>query len=228
MPAHIDCALDATWLALVGGSIALDSEYYCRRCDARTDLVPHVTRLLQTCESLDSRDNVEKILNIGICILRGSERTSAKELLKRIEVAVAKLKYGTYLEDIWKEEDNFSAISTDVSHHECTAMEVTTYQEPSNGRTSSDLMSASFDYRTESQKLTEDIDQVLHTLKKSQETEFKMAEENLLAQKNYICNLVKQIKTEVTKLKEMEEIATGFGKTSRAILNKHFNLETEE
>ena len=90
--AHIDCALRCYMAGTVGGSIALDSEYYCRRCDARTDLVPHVTRLLQTCESLDSRDNVEKILNIGICILRGSERTSAKELLKRIEVAVAKVK----------------------------------------------------------------------------------------------------------------------------------------
>ncbi|KAK9929533.1 hypothetical protein M0R45_026629 [Rubus argutus] len=239
-----------------GESIALDSEYYCRRCDARTDLVPHVARLLQTCESLDSRDNIEKILNIGIRILRGSEKTSAKELLKRIEVAVAKLKYRTYLEDIWKEEDSFSAISTDVSHHGSTAVEVTTYQKPSNGRTSSDLMSASFDYHTESQKLAEDIDQVLHALKKSQESEFKMAEENLLAQKNYICNLyqqlekeksdlarrastdpdallsivlsrVKQIKREVTKLKEMEEVATGFGKTSRAILKKHFNLEIE-
>ncbi|KAK9929560.1 hypothetical protein M0R45_026654 [Rubus argutus] len=254
--AHIDCALRCYMAGIVGESIALDSEYYCRRCDARTDLVPHVARLLQTCESLDSRDNIEKILNIGIRILRGSEKTSAKELLKRIEVAVAKLKYRTYLEDIWKEEDSFSAISTDVSHHGSTAVEVTTYQKPSNGRTSSDLMSASFDYHTESQKLAEDIDQVLHALKKSQESEFKMAEENLLAQKNYICNLyqqlekeksdlarrastdpdallsivlsrVKQIKREVTKLKEMEEVATGFGKTSRAILKKHFNLEIE-
>ncbi|XP_061991113.1 protein OBERON 2 isoform X1 [Rosa rugosa] len=254
--AHIDCALRCYMAGTVGGSIGLDSEYYCRRCDARTDLVPHVTRLLQTCESLDSRDNIEKILNIGICILRSSEKTSAKELLKRIEVAVAKLKYGTYLEDIWKQEGN-SANSTDVCHHQSTDMEVTTYQEPSNGKTCSDLMSASFDYRSESQRLAEDIDQVLHALKTSQESEFKMAEEKLLAQKNYICNLyqqlekeksdlarrtstdpdallsivlsrVKQIKREVTNLKEMEEIASGFGKTSRATLKKHFNLEIEE
>lgn len=90
--AHIDCALRCYMAGTVGGSIGLDSEYYCRRCDARTDLVPHVSRLLQTCESLDSRDNIEKILNIGICILRSSEKTSAKELLKRIEGAVAKVK----------------------------------------------------------------------------------------------------------------------------------------
>ncbi|XP_004296755.1 PREDICTED: protein OBERON 2 isoform X2 [Fragaria vesca subsp. vesca] len=247
--AHIDCALRCYMAGTVGGSIALDSEYYCRRCDARTDLVPHVMRLLHTCESLDSRDNIEKILNIGICILRSSGKTIAKELLKRIEVAIAKLKYGTSLEDIWKQEDG--------SHHESTAMEVTTNQEPLNGKPSSDLLSASFDYCSESQKLAEDVDQVLHALKNSQESEYKVVEEKLLAQKNYICNLyqqlekeksdlarrtstdpdalldivlsrVKQIKREITNLKEMEQIASGFGKTSRATLKKHFNFEVEE
>ncbi|XP_050373000.1 protein OBERON 1 [Argentina anserina] len=255
--AHIDCALRCYMAGTVGGSIALDSEYYCRRCDARTDLVPHVKRLLHTCESLDSRDNIEKILNIGICMLHSSEKTSAKELLKRIEVVVAKLKYGTSLEDIWKQEGNLSAMPTDVCHHESTAMEITSYQEAPNGKTSSDLMSASFDYRSESQRLAEEVDQVLHALKNSQESEFKMAEEKLLAQKNYICNLyqqlekeksdlarrtstnpdallnivlsrVKQIKREITNLKEMEAIASGFGKTPRAALKKHFNLEVEE
>ncbi|KAM1002638.1 hypothetical protein ACFX13_003091 [Malus domestica] len=75
----------------VGGSIGLDSEYYCTRCDEKTDLVSYVTRLLLACESLDSRDDVEKILNFGICILRGSQKTSARDLLKRIEVAIEKV-----------------------------------------------------------------------------------------------------------------------------------------
>ncbi|KAM1006299.1 hypothetical protein ACFX2I_003061 [Malus domestica] len=75
----------------VGGSIGLDSEYYCRHCDEKTDLVSYVTRLLLACESLDSRDDVEKILNFGICILRGSQNTSARDLLKRIEVAIEKV-----------------------------------------------------------------------------------------------------------------------------------------
>lgn len=147
--------------------------------------------------------------------------------------------------------------NTDGSHHESTAMEVTTNQEPLNGKPSSDLLSASFDYCSESQKLAEDVDQVLHALKNSQESEYKVVEEKLLAQKNYICNLyqqlekeksdlarrtstdpdalldivlsrVKQIKREITNLKEMEQIASGFGKTSRATLKKHFNFEVEE
>ncbi|TQE08823.1 hypothetical protein C1H46_005541 [Malus baccata] len=75
----------------VGGSIGLDSEYYCWRCDEKTNLVSYVTRLLLACESLDSRDDVEKILNFGICILRGSQKTSARDLLKRIEVAIEKV-----------------------------------------------------------------------------------------------------------------------------------------
>ncbi|KAM1086957.1 hypothetical protein ACFX13_012743 [Malus domestica] len=249
--AHIDCALRCYMAGTVGGSIGLDSEYYCRRCDEKTDLVSHVTRLLLACESLDSRDDVEKILNFGICILRGSQKTSARDLLKRIEVAIEKLKCGTNLEDIWKEGDNFSTISTDVSHHGDTVMELTGFQEPL------DVRGSQFYYRTEAQKLEEEIDQVLHALRRSQETEFKMAEECLNAQKNYLCNLyqqlekeksdlvqhastdsdallstvmsrVKQIKSEVKKLKDMEEVANGFGKTSRAVLKEHFSLAIED
>ncbi|KAM1348857.1 hypothetical protein PS2_003035 [Malus domestica] len=66
----------------VGGSIGLDSEYYCRRCDEKTDLV--------------------------------SYKTSARDLLKRIEVAIEKLKCGTNLEDIglWSiMKDNIGSFS---------------------------------------------------------------------------------------------------------------------
>lgn len=90
--AHIDCALRAYMAGALGGTIGLDAEYYCRRCDARTDLVSHVTRFLQTCESIDSRDEIEKILIIGICLLRGSQKASAKELQNRIELVIAKVK----------------------------------------------------------------------------------------------------------------------------------------
>lgn len=89
---HIDCALRCYLAGKVGGSIGLDAEYYCRRCDARTDLVPHVTRLVQTCESVYSRDDIEKILNVGISILRGSQKTSAKGLLNHIDLAFTKVK----------------------------------------------------------------------------------------------------------------------------------------
>lgn len=89
--AHIDCSLRCYMAGKVGGSIGLDAEYYCRRCDARTDLVSHVTRLLQTCELIDSRDDIEKILKVGSSVLRGSQRASAKGLLNRIEVAITKV-----------------------------------------------------------------------------------------------------------------------------------------
>ena len=90
--AHLNCALRSYMAGTVGGSIGLDAEYYCRRCDAKTSLVPHVTGLLKTCESIDSRDDIEKILNIGVCILRGSQKTNARGLLNRIESAITKVK----------------------------------------------------------------------------------------------------------------------------------------
>jgi hypothetical protein len=58
----------------------------------RTDSLFHFSLSSPTCESLDSRDEIEKILNLGVCILHGSQKTSANELLKRIEVAIAKVK----------------------------------------------------------------------------------------------------------------------------------------
>ncbi|XVF28831.1 hypothetical protein REPUB_Repub15cG0065900 [Reevesia pubescens] len=99
--AHLNCALRSYMAGTVGGSIGLDAEYYCRRCDAKTSLVPHVTTLLKNCESIDSHDDIEKILNIGVCILRGSQKTNARGLLNRIESAITKVKpiqssYKTY------------------------------------------------------------------------------------------------------------------------------------
>jgi len=75
----------------VGGSINLDAVYLCRYCDSRTDLVPHALKLLNICTSVASYADIEKILNVGICILRGSQKSSAKELLHRIELINAKV-----------------------------------------------------------------------------------------------------------------------------------------
>lgn len=88
---HIDCALRAYMAGTVGGSIGLDAEYYCRRCDSRTDLVSHVTRLIKGCESKGSQDDIEKILNVGIRMLRGSNRASAQQLLHHIQLAMSKV-----------------------------------------------------------------------------------------------------------------------------------------
>lgn len=89
--AHIDCALRCFLAGTVGGSIGLDAEYHCRHCDRRTDLISHANMLLQKCETINSRDDIGKILNLGACILRGSQKTIARELLNRIELAFSKV-----------------------------------------------------------------------------------------------------------------------------------------
>lgn len=89
--AHIDCALRGCLAGTVGGSIGLDVEYHCRHCDGRTDLISHANMLLQKCETTNSRDDIGKILNLGACILRGSQKTIARKLLSRIELAFSKV-----------------------------------------------------------------------------------------------------------------------------------------
>lgn len=89
--AHMECALRAYMAGTVGGSIGLDAEYYCRRCDSRSELLPHVQRMMGTCRSVNSRDELEKILNLGVCILRGSQKDTAKSLLGHIESALTKV-----------------------------------------------------------------------------------------------------------------------------------------
>ncbi|KAK1592907.1 hypothetical protein Q3G72_032273 [Acer saccharum] len=114
------------------------------------------------------------------------------------------------------------------------------------------------DSKSESRKLEEKIDRVLQALKNSQEFEYRLAEERLYAQKNDLCHLFQQldkeradlaqhsseaepcllletiqsredqIKRGVMKLKDMAEIAMGFGRTSKTILKDHFDLDVED
>lgn len=255
---HIECGLRSYMAGTVGGSIGLDAEYYCRRCDTRTDLVPHVMKVFQTCESIDSQHDIEKILNICVSALRGSSKINAKRLLHHIELATTKLKNGISHEDIWNVED-LSAITTDFSQHETDQMEISNYDEPLHWKTvSPQILSGDFDYRIESLKLEDEIDQILVALKKSQESEYKIAEESLNAQKNHLLDLyqqlekerrdlaerspssdpddlldavlkrVDQIKQEVVKLRNMGAVAKGFGKTSKAILKEHFSVKMVE
>ncbi|KAG5551206.1 hypothetical protein RHGRI_009585 [Rhododendron griersonianum] len=256
--AHIECALRSYMAGTVGGSIGLDAEYYCRRCDKRTELVSHVTKLFRSCESIDSRDAVEKILSVGACVLRGSQKTSAKGLLRRIEFAMSKLKSVTQLGDIWKTEDISAVTAGGLSNHGNDLSDVKNYHEtPGSGTGSPQILSGNFNLEIDSLKLEEEIDQVLRALRKAQQTEYKIAEERLLGQKNCLLNLyqqlnkerselsmatssddqdalleavlkrVDQIKREIVKLRDMEEVAKGFGKTSKDILDQHFGFETE-
>lgn len=95
--AHMECALRSLMAGTVGRSIGLDAEYHCRRCDGRTDLISHVNKLLQTCKDNDLDDEIQKkILNLGACLLRGSQKPTARELLGHIELAISKV----YLNEI--------------------------------------------------------------------------------------------------------------------------------
>lgn len=150
-------------------------------------------------------------------------------------------------------------LCTGVSDDENATLELTTNQDPTDVRASPlQTMPTYSDQQMESQKLEEEIDQVLQALKKSQETEYKLAEERLYEQKNYLCNMyqqldkerselahhtsegdqdmllnpvlntVNQIKRQVTVLKDMEKVAKGFGRTSKKILKEHYDLEIED
>lgn len=198
--AHIECALRAYMAGTVGGSIGLETEYYCRRCDSRTDLVFHVESLLQTCKSINSRDDIEKILNVGICVLRGSEKTSGKQLLRHIEMAMEKLRNGTDLEDVWKKEDT-AVTEVGLSLNGKCAFGFRNYEEPLDHKVGSPQpLSSTFDHRVESLKLEDEIDQILHALRKSQDFEYRLAEERLFAHKNYILNLYQQLDKERSDL----------------------------
>ncbi|XP_022558986.1 protein OBERON 1-like isoform X2 [Brassica napus] len=250
--AHINCALRAYMAGTVGGSIGLDAEYYCRRCDARKDLVPHVNRFLEICKTVEYQGDVEKILNLGICVLRGSQRVDAKELLNCIESTVIKLKCGTSLEDLWN--DDTPTIWSDFSESEgkdnddaVQSLQDVTPIEP-----------MPFNREAEMHKLEEEIREVLKALREAQESEYQIAEVRLHAQKECLGDLYRQleeekselsrrvsgsdaeslmtnvlkrldqIRKEVTKLKEMEEVAKGFGRTPRGILEEYFHLAIEE
>ncbi|PPR93428.1 hypothetical protein GOBAR_AA27244 [Gossypium barbadense] len=356
--AHLNCALRSYMAGTVGGSIGLDAEYYCRRCDTKTFLVPHVTTVLKTCESIDSRDEIEKILNIVVCILRGSQKSNAKGLLNRIESAIKEvrlklaielnrflaffkklsfsflrflknaskcfwylhqLKCGTSLEDIWKVKETDTVMSTEFNfeHNEPENSRIEAWIDlsefgnikiseleelknisffvpsislasiygslckfslgynifhngngelgPTNHQDLVDdkscleaVLSVSSDYRSEYLKIECEIDQVLQSLRKAQESEYKIAEEQLCSQKVYLRHLyqqlekerselpdrssgneadaslnavlsrVNQIKYEVMRLKEMEEVANGFGRTPKGVLKEYFGLEIED
>ncbi|WOH12817.1 hypothetical protein DCAR_0832325 [Daucus carota subsp. sativus] len=72
----------------VGG---LDVEYCCLRCDSRTDLLPHDKKFLQICESISSHDDIKEILNLGVRVLHGLQRSAAKRLLHIFEIAMGKV-----------------------------------------------------------------------------------------------------------------------------------------
>lgn len=78
--AHIHCALRAHLAGKVSGTIDLDVQYFCRRCDNKTDLLPHVDKIIKFCVSIDDNGGVMAMLSLGLCLLQKTERESAKYL----------------------------------------------------------------------------------------------------------------------------------------------------
>ncbi|KAL8490849.1 hypothetical protein ACS0TY_022745 [Phlomoides rotata] len=244
---HTTCALRSYMAGTVQGIFGLDAEYYCRRCDSRSDMVSHVVKLLQKCESNVSRDYIEKTLVNGIRLLLNSNRPSAKQLLDHVQSAMSKLKNGTCTDDIWRMED-VSAASAGVSSDMNGPLILQKIEGVLSCQTSTP--SSKFDYRIESLKLDNEIDEVLDALRKSQQIEYRLAEEKLQDKKNHVLNLyeqldterstlsrhastgdiepfltvvlerISQVKEEVEKLKDMREVAKGFG-------NPHKNSDAQ-
>lgn len=254
---HIECGLRSYMAGTVGGTIGLDAEYYCRRCDARTDLIPHVKNLFRSCESIGYGDKIQKILNLCVIILRGSTKPSAKALLHHVQSAVAKIKEGNSHEDIWKREDTSALTTGDLSQCETDTLEVSNFKEPSHVTTPPQISFSNFDYRKESVQLEQRIEKTLASLKKSQQTEYRIAEDVLTTQKSYLLDLYEeldkekgklakcspsadpslvhtvfkrmdQIKTEFDKITTMQAVGKGFGKTSKYVLKEHFGVQAPE
>uniref|UniRef100_A0A175YPG7 Uncharacterized protein n=1 Tax=Daucus carota subsp. sativus TaxID=79200 RepID=A0A175YPG7_DAUCS len=222
--AHLECGLKANMAGTVGG---LDVEYCCLRCDSRTDLLPHDKKFLQICESISSHDDIKEILNLGVRVLHGLQRSAAKRLLHIFEIAMGKqydsrLKIEPTLDDVWNVDDRSTGV---MCHNGNVAVKSAIDEE------------------------NVDIRQDTASSKKSQELEFKIAKERLHDQKNCIQNLyyqlgkeksemerhlayvadtgvllqlteskVDQIKEELHKLEDMKAVSEGFAKTSKEIL----------
>ncbi|XP_058739608.1 protein OBERON 1-like [Vicia villosa] len=251
---HLECALRSYSAGTVGGTIGLDAEYFCWRCDGRTELIAHANKLLQTCEAIDADGDAmkEKILGLGICLLRGSEKPAAKELMSLITLAMSKLKHdGTNTEDILNVDVKITANSSGSSGNGNAAMDTSDDEDPLKNL-NVQKGTKSFNYQSELLKLDAEFDKAMEDLEKSQKYEYKLAEESLHTQKDYLLNITQkldeqkselaagpshssallqiveerneQLRQELKKFDEMKKVANGFGSTSKEILEKHFGL----
>ncbi|KAL9688061.1 hypothetical protein QQ045_032474 [Rhodiola kirilowii] len=249
--AHLDCALRCYMAGTVGGVFDLDAAYYCRLCDARSDLVPHARKLVEICKSIDSGSDMENILKLGICILRGSEREAAQEILHLIEKAFYKLKTGSSVEGIWESDDKLSAMPLNELRNEIPTTNMDGSFVEAASRNSA-VANPSDEQEINPLKLEDEIYKTLQSLKKSQEAEYQLAQEKLYAQKAYLINLqeqlehekiiladrapsdpgvkqrTEQIKRELKKLSDMKEVSKGFLKAPQYVVEEHFGRHNND
>lgn len=145
-------------------------------------------------------------------------------------------------------------------NNECTYLEVSEKKNPSDAiieKANPSNESEPCSSQIHHQKLETEINWVLLAMRQAQDSEYKMAEERLHAQKKYLCNLYEQLEHEISELRDrglssdssdlvncvskrkdqikreyekllkMKEVAKGFGRTSKEILKEHFGLEME-
>lgn len=210
---HLECALKIFMAGTIGGEIGLDVQYYCRRCDNKTNLMMHVEELLETCQSLKTRDEIEPILNMGLCILRGARQARAKSLEKYMASAMAKMKSGADLAEVWKMEDGdgLPMLSAEESSPPATGVPllgVEPYPYLIDPQVDNELQRAAEnvpvfitgDHNVVSLQFEDEIDHSLKELKRSQEAEFRLAEQKLYSQKDYVLSLYRQLDSERSEL----------------------------
>lgn len=216
--AHLDCALRCYMTGTVGGTIGLDVQYYCRWCDKKTNLMMHVEKLLETCRSLESRDEIEPILNMGLCILRGSEQAKAKDLENYMGSALAKMKSGVDLAEVWKIENGDGMSIPSSGELSPPITDVTLLGVEQKYPYLSDPLAANEavenlpifitgDHNVMSAKFENEIDRALLELKRSQEAEFRLAEQRLYSQRDYILSLYRQLESDRSELADPKPLS---------------------
>uniref|UniRef100_A0A0A9BKM2 Uncharacterized protein n=1 Tax=Arundo donax TaxID=35708 RepID=A0A0A9BKM2_ARUDO len=234
----------------VGGSIGLDVQYYCRRCDNKTNLLMHVEKLMETCKSLESRDEIEPILNMGLCILPNSRQRRAKILENYMGSAMAKLKCGVGIVEVWRMEDDEGRATLSAGEN-CSptsgVIVLGAQQVPEEDTLPGhpDLIDPLVDNELEmsvenlpvyitgdhsvmSAKFEDEIDLALQELKKSQEAEYRLAEQKLYSQKEYI--LYRQLESERAELADPSPLSdtTNYGVILSNVLNRVDQVKREE
>lgn len=325
--AHLECAVICQTAGVVR-SIGLDVEYYCRRCDKKTDLLKHVLGLIPTPELSKTGTDFGSNLNLALRLVQGTQQLGARILENLFQKAVKKLQSGMQLKDIFG-DFQYSSVTVNAGKVDNIKENIPSLMEPSSNtpilltkldckggihcetvRLPASLVSTSaatnegadLDYGirsasrtvcsdllqsrtlapdmssekgnasahdqfkrtrllskdTQSQrasdlqnlpdciralKLENMVFQSLHTLRQSQETEFKLAQEKLFAQKDFVLSLFQQMDgtscefaknpspslensadKEHEKFVNMLAIANGFGSTPKGVLRHYFGI----
>lgn len=250
--AHLECALRCYMAGTVGGSFGLDVQYLCRLCDNKTNLMTHVEKLMETCQSLESRDQIKPMLNLGLCLLRGSKQMRARNLENHMRSAMEKLECGFDFVEVWKLEGDEGRTTLNAGENSPTTNGVTVLgarQVPEAGALTGhpDLIDPLVDNDFEtvienlpvfitgdqnvaSAKFEDEIDLALQELKKSQEAEYSVAEQKLYAQKDHILCLYRQLDAERAELADPMPLsdASNYGAMLANVLSRVDQVKREE